>query len=110
MNKKLRLFKKTSNASENWCVVLKLNTVTKYCFLWYSFAFTVPGGGEPFPYVAQKMPLPAKGFGTNLAMFGDLILHRASEEEIRPLIDFLIKLFSCMSDQPNAANFSILGK
>ena len=75
----------------------------------YRSSYSTEGGGSDFQYLAQRMPVPTKGFGTSLALFGDLIMHKVEPDEVKPLMSFLVELLGCMSGQDNPNDFSILG-
>ena len=68
----------------------------------------VPTLGEPFTFTEQPSPIQARGFGTNLALFGDLVL--SDLDGSRSLMDFLVELFICMASNSNEDGFSILGE
>ena len=57
----------------------------------------------------SEISVPTKGFGTSLALFGDLIMHKVEPDEVKPLMSFLVELLGCMSGQDNPNDFSILG-
>ena len=59
------------------------------------------------------LTLQYKGFGTNLAMYGDRLLHSmflTDPEAAEPLKEYLVDLFTCITDKPNPDRFSLLGK
>ena len=64
-----------------------------------------------FHYISQAYPIQLKGFGSNLALFGDLMLggNWADPEETAALSQYLIELFGCISGEDNPKNLSILG-
>ena len=68
--------------------------------------------GRSVPWTGQAMPYQFKGFGTNLAIYGDRLLHSnfmTDTEATTPLKEYLIDMFTCITDRPNPDRFSLLG-
>ena len=68
--------------------------------------------GRSVPWTGQAMPYQFKGFGTNLAIYGDRLLHSnfmTDPEATSPLKEYLIDMFTCITDRPNPDRFSLLG-